>query len=74
MHTWASIILMRSLIGLSLSGVVAIAITYISEEIDPTSLPYSIGLYISGNTIGGFFGRLISSVLAEKFSWNIALS
>ncbi|MDE5285597.1 MAG: MFS transporter, partial [Buchnera aphidicola] len=70
MNTWTSIILMRALIGLSLSGVVAIAITYISEEIDPALLPYSIGLYISGNTIGGFFGRLISSILAEKFSWN----
>jgi len=73
MNSWTSIVLLRSLTGLALSGVVAVAMTYISEEIHPNSLSFCMGLYISGNTIGGFSGRLLSSILAEKFSWNISL-
>jgi len=73
MTNWASIVILRSLTGLALSGVVAVAMTYISEEIDPDSLSFCMGLYISGNTIGGFSGRLLSSILTEKFSWNTAL-
>ncbi|WP_343183060.1 MFS transporter [Buchnera aphidicola (Neophyllaphis podocarpi)] len=73
MTSWNEIILMRSLTGLSLSGVAAVAMTYLSEEIHPSILSFSIGLYISGNAIGGFSGRLIAGILSTKFSWNIAL-
>lgn len=73
MTTWTAIVLFRALTGLALSGVVAVAMTYISEEIHPSSLSFCMGLYISGNTIGGCSGRLLSSILAEQFSWNISL-
>lgn len=70
---WKIIIFLRALIGLSLSGVVAIGMTYIVEEIHFHSLSFCIGLYISGNTVGGCFGRILSSIVAEYFSWNTAL-
>lgn len=70
---WKTIIFIRALIGLSLSGVVAIAITYIVEEIHSNSLSFCIGLYISGNTIGGCAGRIISSIIADHFSWHTSL-
>jgi len=73
MKSWFSIVLLRSFTGLALSGVVAVAMTYISEEIHPNSLSFCMGLYISGNTIGGCAGRLLSSILSEKFSWHTAL-
>uniref|UniRef100_UPI003F5CBFA5 MFS transporter n=1 Tax=Buchnera aphidicola TaxID=9 RepID=UPI003F5CBFA5 len=73
MNNWSEIVLLRALTGLSLSGVVAVAMAYISEEIDPSALSLSMGLYISGNTIGGCSGRLLSSILSEKFSWHTAL-
>lgn len=73
MTDWTAIVFLRSLTGLALSGVVAVAMTYISEEIHPKSLSFCMGLYISGNTIGGCSGRLLSSILSEKFSWNISL-
>ncbi|QCI21854.1 MFS transporter [Buchnera aphidicola (Hyadaphis tataricae)] len=73
MSSWTAIVLCRALTGLALSGVVAVAMTYISEEIHPNSLSFCMGLYISGNTIGGFTGRFLSSILVEQFSWNIAL-
>ena len=74
LNDWIIIVLLRSFTGLALSGVVAVAMTYIVEEIDPKSVSFCMGLYISGNTIGGCFGRLLSSFLAEYFSWNIAFA
>ncbi|CAL4324959.1 MFS transporter [Buchnera aphidicola] len=73
MNTWNEIIIMRLLTGFSLSGVAAVAMTYLSEEINPKILPFAIGLYISGNTIGGFFGRFLSSILINYFSWNMSI-
>ncbi|QCI16229.1 MFS transporter [Buchnera aphidicola] len=73
MSSWTSIVLIRSLTGLALSGVVTVAMTYISEEIHPNSLSLCMGLYISGNTIGGCSGRLLTSIITEKFSWHVAL-
>ena len=57
MTSWHGILLMRALIGLSLSGVAAVGMTYLSEEIHPSFVAFSMGLYISGNSIGGMSGR-----------------
>lgn len=74
MTSWHGILLMRALIGLSLSGVAAVAMTYISEEIHPSFVALSMGLYISGNSIGGMSGRLITGVLSDFFSWRVSLA
>lgn len=74
MTSWQGILLMRALIGLSLSGVAAVAMTYLSEEIHPSFVALSMGLYISGNSIGGMSGRLVTGVLSDFFSWRIALA
>lgn len=74
MTSWQGILLMRALIGLSLSGVAAVAMTYLSEEIHPSFVALSMGLYISGNSIGGMSGRLVTDVLSDFFSWRIALA
>lgn len=74
MTSWHGILIMRALVGLSLSGVAAVAMTYLSEEIEPSVVALSMGLYISGNSIGGMGGRLISGVLTDYFSWQITLT
>lgn len=73
-QSWDGILIMRALIGLSLSGVAAVAMTYLSEEIHPSVVAFSMGLYISGNSIGGMSGRLVSGVLTDFFSWRIAIA
>ncbi len=73
MTGWQGILIVRALVGLSLSGVAAVAMTYLSEEIHPSVVAVSMGLYISGNSIGGMSGRLISGVLTDFFSWRIAI-
>ncbi|ALV92225.1 MULTISPECIES: MFS transporter [Pantoea] len=73
MTSWQGILLMRALIGLSLSGVAAVGMTYLSEEIHPRVIAFSMGLYISGNSIGGMSGRLLTGVLTDFFSWRVAV-
>jgi YNFM family putative membrane transporter len=73
MPTWNAVLVMRAIIGISLSGLVAVAMTYLSEEIHPEVLGWSMGLYIGGNAIGGMSGRLIVGVLVDFVSWRIAL-
>lgn len=74
MTSWHGILMMRALMGLSLSGVAAVGMTYLSEEMDARVVAFSMGLYISGNSIGGMSGRLLSGVLTDLFSWRIAVA
>lgn len=67
------LLLLRILQGIALAGLPAIAMTYLVEEIDPLSLGYAMGLYISGNSIGGMGGRIISGLLTDWFDWRAAV-
>ena len=73
MPTWQGVLLMRALVGLSLSGLAAVAMTYLSEEIHPQHIGLAMGLYIAGNAIGGMSGRLITGVLIDFVSWHTAM-
>ncbi len=68
MTSWQAILLTRACIGLSLSGVAAVAMTYLSEEIHPSVVAFSMGLYISGNSIGGMSSRLLSQAVVGLLS------
>lgn len=74
MTSWHGILLMRALTGLSLSGVAAVGMTYLSEEMNPAVVAFSMGLYISGNSIGGMSGRLLSGVITDYSSWRVAVA
>ena len=74
MTSWHGILAMRMLVGLSLSGVAAVAMTYLAEEIHPLQVAFAMGLYISGNSIGGMSGRLLCGVLTDHFGWRTALT
>jgi YNFM family putative membrane transporter len=73
MPTWQGVLVTRALVGLSLSGLAAVAMTYLSEEIHPQHIGLAMGLYIGGNAIGGMSGRLIAGVLVDFVSWHTAM-
>ncbi|QXI38198.1 MFS transporter [Pseudomonas xantholysinigenes] len=73
MPSWELVLLTRALVGLSLSGLAAVAMTYLSEEIHPQHIGLAMGLYIGGNAIGGMSGRLITGVLIDFVSWHTAM-
>ena len=72
-HSFPALLALRLLQGIALAGLPAIAMAYLSEEIAPASLGSAIGLYISGNAIGGMTGRIFTATMTEWVSWRAAL-
>lgn len=66
-------LLVNFLKGLVLSGVSAVALAYLSEEINPAVMGAAISLYLSGNTMGGMGGRIAGTLLAGWADWQVAV-
>ncbi len=63
----------RFLEGLMLGGVPAIAIAYLTEEIESGHAARAAGSYVAGTTIGGLAGRLVTGPLAEHAGWRVGV-
>ena len=59
--------------GLMVGGVPAIAVAYLTEEVDPVHAARAAGTFVGGTTIGGLLGRLVSSPVAEMAGWRIGV-
>ena len=68
------LLLLRGLMGLTLSGLPAVAMAYVAEEMHPSAAGLGMGLYIGGSAIGGLSGRLLSGAVADMSSWRAALA
>lgn len=69
---WHVFLSTRILIGIAVSGVAAVAMTYIGEEIAQKDIGFAMGLYISGTAIGGMGGRVLAGVMVDFMSWQTA--
>lgn len=67
------LLLLRVIQGIVFAGIPAIAMAYLGEEMDPASLGVAMGLYISGNSVGGLSGRIIMGTMTDFFSWKIGM-
>jgi YNFM family putative membrane transporter len=74
MPNWYALLTIRTLLGLTLSGLPAVAMTYLTEEMHAESIGLGMGLYISGSAVGGMSGRLISGVVADYFGWRAGVA
>ncbi len=70
-QVWWQLITLRTLMGITLAGIPAVAMVYLSEEMDPDALGFSMGLYIGGTALGGMAGRVISGVLSDWLGWRL---
>ncbi|VWC25685.1 major facilitator family transporter [Burkholderia pseudomultivorans] len=70
---WHQMLVLRALTGLALGGVPAVGMAYLAEEVHPDGLGLAMGLYVGGNAIGGMSGRVIAGVLADLFTWRVAV-
>ena len=73
-HNWTILLISRALVGLALSGVPAVAMAYIAEEMHPATLGRTMGLYIAGNAFGGMFGRVFTGILTDFLGWHWAVA
>lgn len=69
-----TLIALRALQGIAIAGVPAVAMTWLSEELDPADLGRAMGLYVAGTTVGGLTGRLIPAGLLEIVDWRTSLA
>ncbi|MBY4678055.1 MFS transporter [Marinobacterium arenosum] len=67
-----SLLLLRALQGVCLGGLPAIAIAYMGDEFSKRALTVAVGLYISGNTLGGIGGRLVGGFVGDWLGWSDA--
>lgn len=68
-----ALLILRILQGIVLAGLPAVAMAYLSEEIEPSNLGVAMGLYVSGVSVGGMSGRIIIGILTDLFNWRVAL-
>ena len=73
-HSYEQLIVLRGLLGIALGGMPAVAIAYLSEEVEASALASTIGLYIAGSALGGMSGRLLNALLCDYLSWQAAFA
>jgi YNFM family putative membrane transporter len=73
-HSFESLLALRLLQGLVLAGVPSVAMAYLGEEMDAQAIGSAMGLYISGNALGGMSGRIGSALLCQYVPWHTAMA
>jgi predicted MFS family arabinose efflux permease len=71
--TFSLLLAGRFVEGLMVGGVPAIAVAYLTEEVDPVHAARAAGIFVGGTTIGGLLGRLVSSPVAEVAGWRVGI-
>jgi YNFM family putative membrane transporter len=72
--SFALLLVLRAVQGALLAGFPAIAMAYVTEEFDPRSQGRAMGLYVSGTTLGGMVGRIVTGALTDLWSWRVAIA
>jgi MFS transporter, YNFM family, putative membrane transport protein len=70
---WPMLLVVRGLTGVALSGLPAIAMAYVAEEMHPRSLGLAMGLYVGGTGLGGMAGRLLTGIVTDLWGWRLAV-
>lgn len=68
-HSFTSLLVLRLIQGIVLGGVPSVAMAYLGEEMDASSIGTAMGLYISGNALGGMSGRIVSAFISDYLPW-----
>jgi YNFM family putative membrane transporter len=71
--SWPALLVLRSVQGVALAGLPAVAMAYLREEVHEESHTRASGLYIAGTAVGGMTGRLVAGGLADLGGWRAAL-
>ncbi|WP_081838605.1 MFS transporter [Thermogemmatispora carboxidivorans] len=64
---------LRALQGLLMPGLTSVAISYVNDEFKGSERGLAMGVYVSGQTLGGLFARLGSAALTAATNWQVAL-
>lgn len=68
----SALIFWRFVQGLMLPPIFAVTVAYIGDEWPPHEATAAAGVYTSGASIGGFFGRFFTGIVADLVGWRFA--
>lgn len=71
--SWPLFLALRCLLGVVVSGLPAVAVAYLREEMHPGAAARATGVYIGGTALGGMAGRLITGAVADVLGWHAAI-
>ena len=66
---FSSFLILRTIQGLFVAGIAAIAMAYIAEEFPSAIVGRVMGIYVSSMVTAGFFGRVFSGVMSGLVNW-----
>ncbi|NOQ52273.1 MAG: MFS transporter [Desulfuromonadaceae bacterium] len=69
----STLLVLRLVQGIVLAGIPAVAMAYLSEEVEPRAVGNAMGLYIAGNAFGGMTGRILTAWLVDFMPWRSAV-
>lgn len=76
--TWSPsfplLLVLRLLEGMALGGVPALAMAYLSEEVDARSRAVAAGWFVAGTTLGGLSGRVLATPVADVLGWRAGMT
>lgn len=72
--TFGALLAVRTLQGVAMAGVPALAMAHLGREVHPASLGRAMGILIAGNTFGGLSGRIVATAVADVAGWRWALA
>lgn len=68
-HDFTLLLVLRMLQGVLLAALPAVAMAYFKDELGQGALLKAGAIYITVNSLGGIFGRLIGGTMSEYLSW-----
>ena len=68
-HDITVLLALRLFEGAALGAVPAVALAYLSEEVDARHVAAAAASYIAGTTVGGLSGRVVSGWVGEAAGW-----
>lgn len=72
-RSYTDLLVLRLIQGVVLAGVPSVAMAYLGDEMAPSAIGSAVGLYISGNVVGGMCGRLASAIMSDHLPWRTAI-
>ncbi|WP_432521954.1 MFS transporter [Kineococcus sp. SYSU DK006] len=64
-----TVLALRALQGAALGGLPAVAVAHLAEEVHPREVAQAAGAYVSGTSLGGLSGRVLSSLVTDLAGW-----
>jgi MFS transporter, YNFM family, putative membrane transport protein len=67
--SFGTLLLCRTLQGLCIPGLTAVAVSYLGDMVEPHELGSAVGGWIAANVLGGLSGRVVGGLITDLLGW-----